>query len=272
MTDDSSPILLVGCGKMGEALLQGWMARGIDGGRITVVEPGEAAARAVTDKGLRVVGDIDALADFAPRIVVFAIKPQVMGAVVPAYRRFVDEKTAFLTIAAGKTLAFFEARLGDQASVVRAMPNTPAAIGRGMSVLCANERASPDDRQLAEDLLGAVGAVAWVEDESLMDAVTAVSGSGPAYVFHMIECLAEAGVVAGLPVKLAEQLAQVTVAGSAALSHEDEASPATLRENVAAPGGTTEAALKVLMGRDGLQKLMTKAVAAAATRSRELAD
>lgn len=273
MTETSAPILLVGCGKMGDAMLKGWLSRGIDTNRVIVVEPGAAAAKAAGARGVRVVADIGSLDNsFVPRVVVFAIKPQVMAAAIPAYRRFVGPQTAFLTIAAGKTLGFFAARLGDAASVMRAMPNTPAAIGRGISVLCANRHASADDRRVAEDLLGTVGAVAWVDDESLMDAVTAVSGSGPAYVFYLIECLAEAGVVAGLPARLAEQLARVTVEGAAALSHEDGAAPSTLRENVAAPGGTTEAALGVLMDKDGLQKLINQAVAAAASRSRELAD
>jgi pyrroline-5-carboxylate reductase len=273
MIETNGPILLVGCGKMGDALLKGWLGRGIAPTDIVVVEPGQAAGGAAREKGVRVVAELDDLGDaVAPRMVIFAVKPQVMASVVPAYRRYVGQRAAFLSIAAGKTVAFFAERLGSDASIIRAMPNTPAAIGRGISVLCANAVATSADRALAEDLLSAAGAVAWIQDESLMDAVTAVSGSGPAYVFYLIECLAEAGVIAGLPTRLAEQLARVTVEGAAALSHEDDSSPTTLRENVASPGGTTEAALNVLMGEDGLQRLMTRAVAAAANRSRELAD
>ena len=194
-----------------------------------------------------------------------------MDATVPAYRGRVQPGTVFLSIAAGKPLRYFAAALGADAAVVRAMPNTPAAIGRGMTVLCANDRAGREDRAVCGALMAAVGEVAWIDDEALMDAVTAVSGSGPAYVFYLIECLAEAAVVAGLPAALAARLARQTVLGAAELARQSDAAPATLRENVASPGGTTEAALKVLMGAAGLQPLLTHAVAVAAQRSRELA-
>jgi pyrroline-5-carboxylate reductase len=268
------PILLVGCGKMGDALLRGWLDRGVAASDVTVIEPSEQTAGAARDRGVTTLAALDMLPNsFSPRVVVFAVKPQVMPDVVPPYRPLVGSNTMFLSIAAGKSVAFFETHLGVDAAVIRAMPNTPAAIGRGMTVLCANSAASSSDRELAENLMTAAGAVAWIEDEAHMDAVTAVSGSGPAYVFYMIECLAAAGVAAGLPADLSAQLARATVEGSAALSHQDGSAPETLRQNVASPGGTTAAALAVLMDDvNGLQAVMTRAVAAAADRSRELAD
>ncbi len=273
MTNSSDTILLVGCGKMGHALLRGWLARGIAADRIVAIEPGDAAREAAALAGVRAVGDLDELeADVGPRMIVFAVEPQAMDAVVPPYARFARPGTCFLSIAAGKPLRYFAAGLGEDAAVIRAMPNTPAAIGRGISVLCASGATTDDDRMLAEKLLAAAGSIAWIDDEGLMDAVTAVSGSGPAYVFYLIECLAEAGVTAGLPVDLAARLARETVEGAAALSHEEAADPATLRKNVASPGGTTEAALNVLMAKDGLQRVMTDAVAAATRRSIELAE
>ena len=274
MENLDGPILLVGCGKMGGALLRGWLDRGVTESEVTVIEPSEQTASAARDRGVATLAALDKLPNnFAPRVVVFAVKPQVMLDVVPPYRRLVGLNTMFLSIAAGKALAFFETHLGADAAVIRAMPNTPAAIGRGMTVVCANAGATCTDRELAESLMTAAGAVAWIEDEALMDGVTAVSGSGPAYIFHMIECLAAAGVAAGLPADLSAQLARVTVEGSAALSHQDGSAPETLRQNVTSPGGTTAAALAILMDDvDGLQAVMTRAVTAAANRSRELAD
>jgi pyrroline-5-carboxylate reductase len=195
-----------------------------------------------------------------------------MAEVVAAYRRFVGPQTLFLSIAAGKTLGFFGRVLGPEAALVRAMPNTPAAIGRGIAVACANPVATPAQRALAERLLAAVGEVGWVEDERLIDAVTALSGSGPAYVFLLIECLAKAGVAAGLPAAFAARLARATVAGAGELAQRSGESAAQLRENVTSPGGTTRAALDVLMAPDGLEPLLTRAVLAAAKRSRELAE
>jgi pyrroline-5-carboxylate reductase len=274
MENIDGPILLVGCGRMGDALLRGWLDRGVTASDVTVIETSEKIANAARDRGVATRAALDELPNnFAPRVVVFAVKPQAMLDVVPRYRRLVGPNTMFLSIAAGKALAFFETHLGADATVIRAMPNTPAAIGRGMTVVCANAGASSTDRELAEKLMTAAGAVAWIEDEALMDGVTAVSGSGPAYIFHMIECLAAAGVAAGLPADLSAQLARATVEGAAALSHQDGSAPETLRQNVTSPGGTTAAALAILMDDvDGLQAVMTRAVAAAANRSRELAD
>ncbi|HUK57618.1 MAG TPA: pyrroline-5-carboxylate reductase [Stellaceae bacterium] len=263
------PILLVGCGKMGGALLTGWRERGIAKSYL-VVEPMMPASMRATE--VTVYADPKALpADLAPAAIVFAVKPQALDDVAPHYRRYA--RTApFLSICAGKTIAYFARQLGPDAAIVRAMPNTPAAIGRGIAVLCANPAADYAARALCGELLAAVGEIAWVEDEGLIDAVTAVSGSGPAYVFLLIECMAVAGVEAGLPADLAMQLARATVAGSGELARRAPESAAQLREAVTSPGGTTRAALDVLMAKDGLEPLMKKAVAAATRRSRELAD
>ena len=261
-------ILLVGCGKMGGALLAGWKKKRLNQ-PLAVVEP-QAVKLPV---GVKRYATSDALPKrFAPAAVVFAVKPQSLGDALPAYRRFADGETVFLSIAAGKTLRVFARLLGDGASVVRAMPNTPAAIARGIAVACANARVTPTQRALCTRLLGAVGEVAWVEDEGLLDPVTAVSGSGPAYVFLLIECLADAGIAAGLPAELAMTLARATVAGSGELARLSSEDAAQLRRNVTSPGGTTEAALKILMAEDGMAPLMRRAVAAATARSRELAD
>ena len=264
-------MLLVGCGKMGGALLSGWFEQGVDPGQVTVVEPSKDAAAAIGEKGVRCVAAAGAIdADFAPAMVLLAVKPQQMDAALADLRRFAGPGTVFLSIAAGKALGYFEGVLGSEAAVVRAMPNTPAAVGRGMSVLCANARVAEAQRTLCEGLLAAVGEVAWVEDEGLLDAVTAVSGGGPAYVFLLIEVLAQAGVDAGLPAELAQRLARVTVAGSGELVRQSAEPPGRLRENVTSPGGTTLEALKILMAPDGLQPLMSRAIAAATRRSREL--
>lgn len=273
MTADLSRIgglLLVGCGKMGGALLQGWLARGVPAERIHVVEPALDPSRTQVPEGVGTVADAADLPDgLSPEIVVFAVKPQAMSDVVPAYARFAGPGTAFVSIAAGTPIRFFEQRLGEIA-MIRVMPNTPAAIGHGMSVLCANARTTADQRAVAEGLMAAVGATAWLEGEALMDAVTAVSGSGPAYVFLLIECLAKAGEEVGLDPDVARTLALQTVAGAGALAVQSADDAAQLRVNVTSPGGTTEAALKVLMAADGLQPLLTRAVEAAEKRGKEL--
>jgi pyrroline-5-carboxylate reductase len=276
VSDTAAPaipaLLLVGCGQMGGALLRGWRGRQLAKSYI-IVEPGPGAASFASERDVTALAAADGLpADLRPDVIVFAVKPQMMGEVLPGYRRFAGSGTLFLSIAAGKTLGFFARHLGPGAAVVRAMPNTPAAIGRGIAVACASRNAVPAQRALAERLLDAVGEVGWVEDEALIDAVTAVSGSGPAYVFLLIECLAKAGVAAGLPEALALRLARATVAGSGELARLSPESAARLRESVTSPGGTTRAALDVLMAPDGLEPLLTRAVLAAAHRSRELAD
>ena len=263
----SRAILLVGCGKMGSALLAGWKANRIPG-PFHVVEP--KPARRI--KGAFYYAAPEKLpVRLAPAAVVLAVKPQLFDQVLPYYRRFASSGAVTLSIAAGKTIAGIARSLGPEAAIVRAMPNTPAAIGRGMSVACAGPNVSRSARVLCGRLLAAVGEVAWVEDESLLDPVTAVSGSGPAYVFLLIEALAKAGEEAGLPAALAEKLARATVAGAGELARLSSESAASLREAVTSPGGTTRAALDVLMAPLGLESLLRRAVAAAAKRSRELA-
>ncbi len=262
-------LLLVGCGKMGSALLEGWLAQGVDADEVVVVEPSPAA---VAPQGVRLLPTHEKVpSGFAPEVVVLAVKPQVMPLVVPLYREFATPANVFLSIAAGRPIRFIEEALGQPAGVVRAMPNTPASIGRGMTVLCANGRVRPEQRERCELLLRAVGGVAWVENEELMDAVTAVSGSGPAYVFFLVESLAAVGVAAGLPAELALRLARETVAGAGELLRRSSLPPETLRRNVTSPGGTTAAALEVLGGPEGWAGPIERAVAAATRRSRELA-
>ncbi len=264
-------LLFAGCGKMGGAMVAGLLECGHPGGDIIVVEPNPELAKNLSDQGIVAVSTPDDLAkSLVPDVVVFAVKPQIMDDVVPAYARFAGPDTVFLSIAAGRTIAYFEGHLGREAAVVRAMPNTPAAVGRGISVAVANGAVGKQQAAQCGDLLAAIGEVAWVDDEGLLDAVTALSGGGPAYVFLLVECLAEAGLQAGLPEDLSRKLARATVAGSGELLHLSDDDPATLRHNVTSPGGTTAEALKVLMEGDGLQSLLTRAIAAATARSRQL--
>lgn len=265
------PLLLVGAGKMGGAILAGLLARGLDPRSVIVQDPepkGEVADL-LADNAIDVLPLVDDLTEPAG-IVLLAVKPQAMDSVLPPLAGLIGPRTLVVSIAAGRPLAYFAAQLGD-AAVVRAMPNTPAAIGRGVSVAVANAEVTAAQRELANDLLSAVGEVLWIEDEGLMDAVTAVSGSGPAYVFLLAECLAEAGRAAGLEASLARRLARATVAGSGAMLAESDLPADELRRNVTSPGGTTAAALSVLMRPDGMQALLTEAVAAAVKRGRELA-
>ncbi|HTZ34597.1 MAG TPA: pyrroline-5-carboxylate reductase [Stellaceae bacterium] len=263
-------VVLVGCGQMGSAMLRGWLKSGA-GQRFVVVEPAgapEVLAPSPRVDAHRAAADLPE--GLAPEAVVFAVKPQVIGDIVPLYRRFVRPQTVFMSIAAGTTIGNLRRHLGE-AAIVRVMPNTPAAIGRAISVACASPQVSEAQRALCGALLAAIGESTWVEDEGLLDAVTAVSGSGPAYVFLLIETLAAAGEKAGLPPALALHLARSTVAGAGELARVSHEAPARLRENVTSPGGTTRAALDVLMSEDGLASLMERAVAAATRRSRELA-
>ena len=264
-------LLLAGAGNMGGALLAGWLENGLAPARIIVQDPNPSPAIAalLAKYGLKAEAAPQLAA--APAVIVVAVKPQIMGQVFPGVAKQAGADTVVLSIAAGKTVASFEACLAPRTAVVRAMPNTPASVGRGITAAFANAHVTPHQKVLCDTLLGAVGAVGWVDDERLIDAATAVSGSGPAYVFLLAECLAEAGVNAGLPADLAAQLARWTVAGAGELLHRSELSAATLRQNVTSPNGTTHAALQVLMADDGLQRLMTEAVAAASKRSAELA-
>ncbi len=276
MTENMTrPLLLIGCGKMGGAMLSGWCDSGITAAGVTVVEPAGAPEFAGRDGITICAGAEDIPDDLNPEVIVFAVKPQQMDAAAPQYARFAGDSagdsTVFLSIAAGTTIGYFEDKFGAGAAIVRTMPNTPAAIGQGITVLCPNARATEAQAALCQDLMRAVGEAVMVDDEALIDAVTALSGGGPAYVFLLIECLSEAGVAAGLPRDLAARLALATVAGSGQLALASDDPPAQLRENVTSPGGTTLEALKILMADDGLQPLLTRAIAAATERSRELA-
>jgi pyrroline-5-carboxylate reductase len=263
-------ILLVGAGKMGGAMLEGWLGLGLDPKYAAVLEPQPARElTALAGRGLRLNPGPSAIGDAAA--IIIAVKPQVAAEVIPSLAAYVGAGTVVVSIMAGQTLGFLEQALSQRAALVRAMPNTPAAIGRGITVAVPNVRVSARQRELVHALLAATGAVEWIADEALMDAVTAVSGSGPAYVFLLAEALAQAGAAAGLPPGLAEKLAHETVAGSGEQLLRSGEKPATLRENVTSPGGTTAAALAVLMRPNGLMRLMTEAIAAATARSRELA-
>jgi pyrroline-5-carboxylate reductase len=261
-------IVLAGAGKMGGAMLSGWLAQGLDARSLSVIEPHPSAeVSALVTKGVRLNPTPKEIGAAATLVV--ALKPQMFREAGPMLKPFAGSSTLVVSIMAGTTIASIEEVCGGM--VVRAMPNTPAAIGRGITVAVAANNVSPSQRAVADALLRATGSVEWVDDENLMDAVTAVSGSGPAYIFLLAEELARAGVEAGLPQELATKLARETVAGSGELLHRSELASATLRQNVTSPGGTTAAALEVLMGPDGMQSLLTRAVAAATKRSKELA-
>jgi pyrroline-5-carboxylate reductase len=270
LADFTGTLVLVGAGKMGGAMIEGWLALGIDPGKIAIREPQPAAEiAALTARGVRINPDDGAVTDAS--VIILAVKPQVAAEVVPGLKPLLGPETVAISIMAGKTLSFLEGALGSGAAIVRSMPNTPAAVGRGITVAVPNRQVDEKQRALSHALLSSIGAVEWVKDEALMDAVTAVSGSGPAYVFLLAETLARAGAAAGLPADLAARLARATVSGSGELLHRSPLEAATLRQNVTSPNGTTAAALSVLMAADGIDPLMEKAVAAATKRSRELA-
>jgi pyrroline-5-carboxylate reductase len=263
-------LLLVGCGKMGGAMLEGWLRLGLDPARIAVIEPMPSPEIAeLAGRGLSLNPTANTVRE--PAAVVIAVKPQNAAEAVPWLASMVGGGTVVLSIMAGKTIEFLADALPSGTAIVRSMPNLPASIGRGITVAVPNRSVTPAQRELAEKLLTATGAVEWVEDEGLLDPVTAVSGSGPAYVFLLAESLARAGAAAGLPPDLAARLACATVAGSGELLHQASVDAATLRQNVTSPGGTTAAALDVLMSSEGLDRLMKDAVAAATRRARELA-
>jgi pyrroline-5-carboxylate reductase len=266
-------LVLAGAGKMGGAMLAGWLSQGLDPKRVIVQDPGAPAeVGAVLSRHDITVREAIAFLPAPPAVIVAAVKPQAMDQVFPGLAKLAGPDTLVLSIAAGKTLASFEKHLPAGAAVVRAMPNTPAAIGRGITVCVANANVSDAQRALATSLLEAVGEVGWVADEALMDAVTAVSGSGPAYVFLLAEAMAAAGVRQGLDPELAARLARATVSGAGELLRQSSDNAAQLRQNVTSPGGTTAAALEVLMREGaGVPELMAEAVAAATKRGRELA-
>lgn len=258
-------LVLLGCGKMGSAMLAGWLAGGLPAASVFVIDP--FPSDWVKAQGVNINAD---LPDH-PAIVLVAVKPQMMAEALPTASRMGGGRTLFISVAAGTPISYFESILGDGTPVVRAMPNTPAAIGKGITALIGNDASTDAHVSLARALLAAVGQTVELENESQMDAVTGVSGSGPAYVFHLIETLAAAGAAQGLPADLAMKLAKATVAGAGALAEEAAEDPAQLRVNVTSPNGTTQAALEVLMDSDtGFPALLDKAVAAATNRSKEL--
>lgn len=259
-------MVILGCGKMGSAMLEGWLDQGLMPSAITVSDPAPSDWLQAQDVRLNTPFPS------APAVLLIAVKPQMMGEALPAVARLGDQETLVISVAAGTTIERLGQVFGPKTPIIRAMPNTPAAIGRGITALIGNPASSEDDMRLAEVLLRAVGQTVRLENETQMDAVTGVSGSGPAYVFHLIEALAAAGQTQGLPPELAMQLAKATVAGAGALAESADQSPAELRRNVTSPAGTTQAALEVLMdNNNGFPPLLTRAVAAAAQRSKELA-
>lgn len=284
-------VVVVGCGNMGHALVAGFADRAVPAGRIHIVEPDKQSRYRAAGLGVNAVADLDRLPpDLVPSVVLIAIKPQQVRQVLPAYGRYGNGGTTFLSVLAGTDIAALEALVGGSTPIVRCMPNTPAAIGCGITVCCANDRVTATAMRFCRSLLAETGEVRAVDDEALMDAVTGVSGSGPAYVFHMIECLAEAGIAQGLPGELARDLALETVYGAGQLAKQSEETPASLRQRVTSPNGTTAAGLAVLMGHDGDQSgtpgtaqsgaqnvsqgglctLLKRTVAAATARSRAL--
>ncbi|MCK0137550.1 pyrroline-5-carboxylate reductase [Aliiroseovarius sp. F47248L] len=260
-------LVLLGCGKMGSAMLEGWLAQGLPSGSVWVNDPYPSDWLSGTGVNLNTT------LPNSPAIVLVAVKPQMMADALPTLAGYGNGTTLFLSVAAGTPISTYEAMLGNQTPIIRAMPNTPAAIARGITAMCGNDHATAVHMDMAEALLSAVGQVVRLDGEHQMDAVTGVSGSGPAYVFHLIETLAAAGAAQGLSMELSMQLAKATVAGAGALAMQSDDDPTQLRVNVTSPGGTTAAALEVLMNeKSGFPALLSRAVAAAANRSKELAN
>lgn len=266
--DTTGPVVLVGAGKMGLAMARGWLSAGLAPDQLVLVDPNPmvAATDFAAEGGVRLAGSAPG---FAPRVVVMAVKPQIIDAVMDEVRPVIGATTLIVSIAAGIGIDRLSRGLGTQ-RVVRTMPNTPAQLGKGITGAVAGAGVEPDDRAIATGLMRAAGQVIWFDNEAMLDAVTAVSGSGPAYVFHLVEAMAAAAEAEGLTPEQAMVLARQTVIGAAALLEADASPASVLRENVTSPKGTTAAALEVLMAPDGLPGLMKRAVAAARRRSEEL--
>lgn len=264
-------LVLIGAGKMGGAMLEGWLRIGIDPAGISLIDPkpSDEIVELASEKGMRLNPSAKEIQ--AAEVLVLATKPQMLDTAAPAVQAFIHPKTLLISILAGKTLGDLSARLPNATAIIRAMPNLPASVQRGATAAAPGKGVSAAQRAIADALLASIGKVEWLDDEELIDAVTAVSGSGPAYVFHLVECLAAAGRDAGLPADVAERLARATVEGAGELLFQSPLPPGTLRQNVTSPGGTTAAALEVLMAEDGMKPLMSKAVAAAKRRAGELA-
>ncbi|WGI23023.1 pyrroline-5-carboxylate reductase [Amylibacter sp. IMCC11727] len=265
---NSGGLVLLGCGKMGSAMLQGWLAQGVDPKAVAILDPNPSDwVRGLQQEGVALNGDLPK----APAVCIVAVKPQMMGDALPRLQALGNGTTVFISVAAGTPMSAFEAVLGAQTPIIRAMPNTPAAVGKGITALIGNTLISEADMTMAEGLLQAVGQTVRLDEEGQMDAVTGVSGSGPAYVFHLIETLAAAGAAQGLPEPLAMKLAKATVAGAGVLAEQADENPSQLRINVTSPAGTTAAALEVLMdAQNGFPALLKRGVKAATDRSREL--
>jgi pyrroline-5-carboxylate reductase len=262
------PLLVIGAGKMASALLEGWLALGVDPSAVFAVDPSPApeVAAALEKAGVQ----LNAASIPAPSVVLLAVKPQMLEAARATLDAHVGPGALLISVLAGKSIATLEAGLPEGVAVIRTMPNTPAAVGRGVTALIANNAATGEQKALADALLRAVGDVVWLDDESSIDALTAISGCGPAYVFLLAECLAKAGVEAGLPQAMAAHLARATVTGAGELLHRSDLEPDVLRRNVTSPGGVTAAALDVLMGPSGFEPLLKEAVERAVAKSREL--
>ncbi|MBT5185157.1 MAG: pyrroline-5-carboxylate reductase [Kordiimonadaceae bacterium] len=272
--NSSNPILLLGCGKMGSAMLSGWLKEGLSSDAIYIVDPFLDNIRQEFDviNQTQLHVKLDSLPkDLKPSFVIAAVKPQMMDDALEAVKALDLTSSVILSIAAGKTIGYFEDQLGQECAIIRAMPNTPAAIGKGITVCVANDPVNDQQKAISTLLLETVSIVEWIDDESLMDAVTALSGSGPAYVFYLSEAMSAAGKALGLPTELSKKLARQTIAGSGALLEISDERASKLRENVTSPGGTTAAALDVLMSEDGLAKIIRRAMTEAKNRSKELA-
>ena len=264
------PLLLIGCGNMGGALARGWLNAGLEPAAFFAIDPILATKKTDDLPASQIVASVGDLPNgIVPRVIVMAVKPQMMTDVLPKLKSLIGQDTLITSVAAGTTIAQYEENFGE-VSIIRTMPNTPAAVGKGITGMTANNKASSADKALAQQLLSAVGEVVWVEKEELIDSVTAVSGSGPAYVFYMIEAMAAAGVQNGLSEDVAMKLARQTIIGAGALLEASEDSAAELRRKVTSPKGTTAAALDVLMGNEGLAPIVKSAVTAARKRSEDL--
>jgi pyrroline-5-carboxylate reductase len=262
-------VVLVGAGNMGGAMLRGWISNGLAGDAITVIDPSPSEGMKNILLKSKIWHSETAKGVGTPDVLVVAVKPQMMESVLPTLTELVGENTVVVSVAAGTTLETLARHLGD-VSAIRVMPNTPSLVLRGMSVGCANKKTSVEQIEHVTTLMRAIGRIEWVDDEKLIDAVTAVSGSGPAYAFYLAECMAEAGVKAGLPEGLAMILAKETVSGAGELLSQSADEPAVLRKNVTSPNGTTAAALEILMAEGGMSEQIEKAVMAAKKRSEEL--
>jgi len=255
---------------MGQAIMGGWLAQGLAPSHIRAIDPGDAAQKACDAVGVSCLDSIDDLdTEFQPDAVMFAVKPQMIAEAAPSFVRFATN-ALLVSIVAGTTITWFEEVFGVEASVLRVMPNTPALVQSGITALFANSAASTQQRDMGQSMFEAVGETVWLENEDHLDAVTAVSGSGPAYIFLLMEVMARAGREVGLPEETANKLARKTVEGAALLASQSDLDPASLRKNVTSPGGTTAAALEVLMGEPGMEELFKRAIKAATERGREL--